>query len=143
MVREEWQQRACMDFEQRLAEELAKIDEIEERCWDYLKQSEGQAVTRTGSRVECRPDGTPKRFTRYTEHNGRVADMRFMDRIAWCVEMRCKLLGLVPQPGPAVQVRADVVTLPGEAWDAIAGGPVEPTANGVEQPPAHITEKGD
>jgi hypothetical protein len=64
-IRSEWLEAAAEDYGTRRAKELARIDALEAVAWDGWQRSEKGA-----------------------------SDTRFLDRIAWCVSERCKILGL-------------------------------------------------
>ena len=56
------------DFNQRKAEELAKIDNVEREAWVAWTTSKGNQT----------PAGDP----------------RFLQNVQWCIQKRCKILGL-------------------------------------------------
>ncbi len=112
-IRAEWLEQAKADTEIRYAEELAKIDNIERTCWEHFEKSCKDSVTvklTTGESREKQqqgmgrggkaqaPTSEPKlvvigRQTEKSVKSGGAGDPRFLDRIAWCIETRLKLLG--------------------------------------------------
>lgn len=101
-IREEWRASRVEAFGTEQLHELARIDAIEREAWAQWEASKKEEV---GSRaetevlVEQKADGQvvrkpgSERVVRTTRL--RNADPRYMETIRWCVEQRCKLLGLL------------------------------------------------
>lgn len=125
-VRKDWLASTLRDFDLKQAEELAKLDRLELVAWEAWERSCRDVQIRR-SRAELpspqkrgrgQPRPAPRTVVEETR-KGQAGDPRFLERVAWCVETRLKLLGLL-KPGQ-VQV-GQVVTLD---WDALAGPRVE------------------
>jgi transposase len=100
-IREEWRRSRADSFHSEQLHELARIDAIEREAWAQWESSKAEEVTtRAETEVliteengrQVRKPGA-ERVIRVTKT--RNADPRYMDTIRWCVEMRCKLLGLL------------------------------------------------
>lgn len=87
-IRDKWLKSALMDFNERKARELAKIDDLEliaRKAWHRSQEDAETTQTRDGaSGVETT-----------TTVKGQSGDPRFLERIAWCIEQRCKIAGLL------------------------------------------------
>ncbi len=68
VLHKRWMESSVSDFNQRKAEELAKIDNVEKEAW----------VAWTTSKASQTPAGDP----------------RFLQNVQWCIQKRCKILGL-------------------------------------------------
>jgi len=102
-VRRDWLQSAVRDFDQAKAEQLGKIDGLEREAWDAWERSkrfkvtaitgtEEKTVAKTSDNSPAAPAETKtKEETRKTDQAG---DPRFLDRVAWCISERCRILGL-------------------------------------------------
>ena len=79
-VRDLWLQSSVMDFNDRKAEEIAKIDYMERKQWETIRLINNDAVMR--------------------EEDGGMTELGFrrikhaQDTIMWCIQMRTKIFGL-------------------------------------------------
>ncbi len=71
IIRQQWLDSALRDFDEARSRELAKIDNLEITYWQAWQRVEGQ--TRVGPQL---------------------GDLRFLQGVQWCIDRRCKLLGL-------------------------------------------------
>lgn len=90
-IRDQWLASSLRDFDAIKAEQLARIDAIEAAAWAAWDRS--LRVFR--SRKTERQEGEQPRVTLLREE--RVGDPRFLEKVAWCVEMRLKLIGALDQ----------------------------------------------
>jgi len=90
-VRESWLQMAREDFGQRQADELARIDHLETVSWEAWDRSIGE-VKSSQKEVTEETKGT-KTKARITKKDV-GGDPRFLDKVAWCINKRCEILGL-------------------------------------------------
>lgn len=121
-IREEWRKLSLLGIQERTEQELAKLDHVEAVAWEAWGRSckDGEVVTeRTESaRVSVKGGKAPQHIlvpTRTVQERtvrGSSGDPRFLDRIAWCVETRLKMLGLLK--GDRVSVNTVMVN-----WDAL------------------------
>ena len=78
-----WQASALVDLNAAKAQELAKIDNLEREYWEAWTRSCADAET------------VVKKAKEATQTiKGQAGDPRFLAGVQWCIERRCKLLGL-------------------------------------------------
>jgi hypothetical protein len=98
-IRKEWRASALMDFDARQAQELAKIDNLETMAREAWERSCKDAETfRVKTETEGKDEqGRPIQGKTISEKTsrGQAGDPRFLERIGWCIDQRCKILGLV------------------------------------------------
>jgi hypothetical protein len=90
-IRQEWLQSSLMDFNARKAEELAKLDRLEREyyaAWEASKQERQTSIT---EQVTGAGGDKLKAGIRKEEQTG---DPRYLAGVQWCIEQRCKILGL-------------------------------------------------
>src|SRR5687768_9134407 len=91
-VREEWKARQAAAFEERLGEELAKIDHLERVAQAAWERSCQDAVThhvRTESAGTVDPKTKKPNSAKTLQEKtvkGQAGDPRFLERVSWCVE---------------------------------------------------------
>ena len=97
-IRQQWLESSLQDFDSRKAQELAKIDMIEATAWAAWDRSCQDAETTTASLLKGRinKDGTPVPDLQKTAKilKGQAGDPRFLERMSWCIDKRCEILGL-------------------------------------------------
>lgn len=103
-IQVEWKKTASTDFDAAKARELAKIDKLERTYWDAWERSCEDAQTKTLkakgaiTRQVAGPDGpqfvqeSPAETSTQTKAQG--GDPRFLQGVQWCIDRRCKLLGI-------------------------------------------------
>jgi hypothetical protein len=87
-LHKEWLHSALLDYDEAKAQELAKIDRLEREYWRAWERSCEDAET---IRQEGPPAGPEKLVT---TAKGQAGDPRFLTGVQWCIEKRCKVLGL-------------------------------------------------
>jgi hypothetical protein len=97
-VRKEWLESSLQDFDARKAQELAKLDRLEAVAWEGWERSCRDAETSYAGTTKGRTaaDGAalPDLVKTFKTAKGQAGDPRFLERAGWCVERRCKILGL-------------------------------------------------
>ena len=99
-VRRRWAQEYLADYNDLRIRELAHIDALESAYWDAWQRSmvDKEEVTTETIRDEySRKDGgTPgyNRQRKLAKRVGQVGSKAFLEGIQWCIEQRCKILGL-------------------------------------------------
>lgn len=88
-LQKRWIASATSAFDAALAEQLAKIDELERTYWEAWQNSLSREVT-TSRKKEGAGEGTEASIRRET----RDGNPAFLEGVRWCIERRCKLLGL-------------------------------------------------
>lgn len=109
-IHKEWLGSTLLDFNEAKVKEIAKIDHLEEMAWrsfhrscedavtdhkeverklkDVVKVDKGK-VTPTGKTAMQVVGDVSKKVTK-----GQAGDPRFLERVAWCIDQRCKILGV-------------------------------------------------
>jgi predicted transcriptional regulator len=87
----EWLRSALMDFNEAKARELAKIDHLERTYWAAWQRSQEDAETEATKAIDVK-DG--KRYEVATQRKGQAGDPRFLQGVQWCIERRCKIIGV-------------------------------------------------
>jgi hypothetical protein len=95
-VRKQWLSDAKMNFAERQAKELAKIDAVEAEAWEAWDRSKAEETGEPIPAFEGEPGEEPqaggkKIRARFQDFPGRE---RFLALVLRCVETRCKMLGL-------------------------------------------------
>jgi hypothetical protein len=103
IIRKQWMESAIRDFDEAKGRELDRIDHLEREAWDGWERSKrhrlvsvsGIEEKSTGSGADDRPAAPTETRTREeTRKTDQVGDPRFLEKVAWCIEQRCKILGL-------------------------------------------------
>lgn len=93
VLHKEWLAAQLLNVDEAKARELARVDKIEREAWTAWERSQEEAQTVT---IKTRRGGTGQAPTveRHDKVEGRVGDPSFLRTVQWCVEQRCKILGL-------------------------------------------------
>lgn len=85
---EQWRQSALVDINEAKSRELAKINALELTYWSAWERSceNAETLQQVGGK-----DG-PARITKTSK--GQAGDPRFLQGVQWCIERRCKILGI-------------------------------------------------
>jgi hypothetical protein len=87
-LQSEWLSSALMDFNEAKAQEIAKIDRLEREYWQAWARSCEDAEQTT-------QEGTPVKVDKVKKTSkGQAGDPRFLQGVQWCIERRCKILGV-------------------------------------------------
>jgi len=132
----EWRASGLMDINEAKAQELAKINHLEMVYWDAWHKSceDAQTITRKSKGVIRKyEDGgggfvseQPAEVGQRTQ--GQVGDPRYLAGVQWCIDRRCKILGVDEATKLNIQgdanvtqeVRFDLSGLPAEILQLIA-----------------------
>ncbi len=90
-LHKEWQESALIDVDAAKAQELARVDELERTYWEAWIRSCEDAETATTKAVTV---GADKRYEAATRRQEQTGDPRFLAGVQWCIEQRCKIIGL-------------------------------------------------
>jgi hypothetical protein len=90
-VRQEWLQSALMDFNARKAQELAKIDRLEQEYWAAWDASKKDRQVSTTEQTTGADGERLKAGIRKEEQTG---EARYLTGVQWCIQKRCDILGL-------------------------------------------------
>ena len=86
-LRKEWLDRSINHVEQKKADELARIDQLERTYWDAWERSKENAKTITKKK-------TPAGDISERKTEGQVGNPAFLTGVQWCINKRCEILGL-------------------------------------------------
>lgn len=132
-IREQWLASMLQDFDEKKAQELAKIDNIEEVAWiGYHRSCEDAETKRTTTEQRLdeeeqsadgdkKPKGRKKagkskmttvKIIEDIVIKGQAGDKGFLATVQWCVEMRCKIFNFIK---PDKQNNVVVIN-----WDQLA-----------------------
>lgn len=97
-----WLRSALIDFDKAKARELAEIDHLEREYWEAWLRSCEDAETATQKqkgKVTKRQDDEGQFVAEQPAEvsktrKGQAGDPRFLAGIQWCIEKRCKILGI-------------------------------------------------
>ena len=128
-IRKDWLSRTHLNMQQATFQQLDRIDAIEHEAHQGWIRSLGPVT------VETRQATTTARGTvnRATVRSGgeRDGNPAFLAQMAWCVEQRCKILGL--EKPVAVEVRGTFAEIAmGIDWNALAGARGEVFRNAID-----------
>jgi len=101
-IQQEWLQSSLVDFNEARAREIAKIDKLEREYWIAWARSCEDAETSTSKvrgKVQKRQDDEGKFVAEQPAEvaktsKDRLGDPRFLQGVQWCIDRRCKLLGI-------------------------------------------------
>lgn len=92
-VRKWWKADAVNDIGQAIVEELAKIDRVEREAWEAWERSKATREKQRSGK-STRDDSTSSMAQ--IEKEDQYGDPRFLEKVCWCIERRCKLMNLEP-----------------------------------------------
>jgi transcriptional regulator with XRE-family HTH domain len=90
-LQELWQGVAARAIDAAKGEELAKIDRLEREYWLAWEESRGKRTITSKKMSEA--SGT-KRAEASTREEDMLGDPRFLAGVQWCIDRRCKILGV-------------------------------------------------
>jgi hypothetical protein len=128
-IRKRWEESSILDFNQRMGEEIAKIDNLERMYHDAYEKSLGPQITKktSGYREQSDDDkeagDAPQKIL--VEHSTKTSlegNLKCLDGILKCIETRCKLLGLLTNhidltSGGKEIKNNNIIVLPGNGID--------------------------
>jgi hypothetical protein len=89
-----WQKRAFDSIDVKIAEELAKIDNLERELWEAWDKSRTDH-TKTMNKAKGKANSVNPDYKEITETEViKDGEPRFLQGVERCIERRCKLLGL-------------------------------------------------
>jgi hypothetical protein len=93
---DEWREEAVKDITETKAQELAKINVLENTYWQAWKDSQEDAVTKSTEKYMSGTEESTaqKRIKSLDKTVEQVGDPSFLRGVQWCIEKRCAILGL-------------------------------------------------
>ncbi len=99
VLRQRWRERSLAATSERAAEELARIDHLEEVAWEAWQRSCQNRETLRAAKTKGRTDknGSLLPDLEKTEKIavGQAGDPRFLERVGWCIQKRAEMLGIL------------------------------------------------
>lgn len=92
-IRAVWLKATIENYDARVGRELAKIDHLERTYWAGWERSLEKHTTET-SYAKVGESGQPAMDRKVFRTDPGLGDPRYLRGIEWCIERRCKLLGL-------------------------------------------------
>lgn len=87
-LQKDWLNSALRDFDELKAQELAKIDRLEREYWRAWERSCEDTET-------LRQEGKPEEVAKIVKTaKGQAGNPQFLQGVQWCIERRCKVLGV-------------------------------------------------
>lgn len=122
-IRKRWEQSALMDFHQRRAEEIARIDQLEREYWEAWEASKEEQEEYT-RKVEPDEDGDmTEAYRKQTVKDGEAGDASYLKGVQWCIDKRCEILGL-DAPDRTMNLNVD--------WDSLSEDQLQRIVDGEE-----------
>jgi len=87
-LQQTWQSQALFDFNAAKAMQLAKVDHLEKVAW------EGYHLSQQGKTSTTEMSTGRTSFTSETKSVSLAGDSKWLDKVQWCIDQRCKILGL-------------------------------------------------
>jgi len=91
VLQKRWLESSLVNFDQARAKELAKIDALERT---YYEAWEGSLVEKETKTAEKTTGGASDRIKAVSRHEHREGNPAFLAGVQWCIEQRCKILGI-------------------------------------------------
>lgn len=97
-VQKEWTTNRMETLDEAKARELAKIDALEAQAWESFWKSCGTIVKKTmrlkgqTKDADGKASGGDKEVSQVEYES--AGEERYLARVAWCIDERCKILGL-------------------------------------------------
>ena len=109
-LQSEWLESALIDVNEAKANALAKVDRLEREYWDAWERSceDAETVRMEGKATKEGEEGAPERVVKTSK--GQAGDPRFLAGVQWCIERRCKIIG-VDAPAKSELTMPDVEAL--------------------------------
>lgn len=91
MLEQRWKKEAVDEIAALKARELIKINNLEREAYDAWEKSKSEKVTKAKKQSG---QSESARIELSTKLEGTFGDKRYLDTVQWCIDRRCKLLGL-------------------------------------------------
>lgn len=89
ILRGRWERASTHKIDRYKAQELAKIDHLEREYWDAWKRSK-----QAGLKISKKREVNGRMVTDTQQAENPPGNPRFLDGVQWCIERRCKILGI-------------------------------------------------
>jgi len=93
-LQKDWLASALIDFNEAKSQELAKVDRLEREYWQAWERSCEDAETITEKARASKGSERPDSVEKTKQAKGQAGDPRFLNGVQWCIDRRCKILGI-------------------------------------------------
>ena len=90
----EWVKSSLVDFSEAKAKEVAKIDKLEREYYRAWRRSCEDAETVKQKGEPAGTEGKVKTASVEKTTKGQAGDPRFLQGVQWCIDRRCKIIGI-------------------------------------------------
>lgn len=90
-IQKEWQKTTTIALDEYKSKELAKIDHLERTYWQEWEISRLEIKTKTLKTKDA------EHMEKTLKEEERCGDPRYLLGVQWCIEQRCKILGIYQQ----------------------------------------------
>ena len=90
-IRDDWKGRTQIDFESAIAQQLDRVDLVEKYAFEGWERSLTRKTVETKQAVRTVNGQVDRATLRAETGDGNPA---FLARMSWCIEQRCRILGL-------------------------------------------------
>jgi hypothetical protein len=90
-IRDDWKGRTQIDFESAIAQQLDRVDLVEKYAFEGWERSLTRKTVETKQAMRTVNGQVDRATLRAETGNG---DPAFLARMSWCIEQRCRILGL-------------------------------------------------
>jgi hypothetical protein len=91
VLNDRWKASAVRDLDAAKGQELERLDQLEREAWQAWEKSKGAHESTT---TEQTSTGAGERVKAAIRKDEQCGDPRYLAVVQWCIEQRCKLLGL-------------------------------------------------
>jgi hypothetical protein len=91
VLNDRWKASGVRDLDAAKGQELERLDQLEREAWQAWEKSKGAHETTT---TEQTSTGAGERVKAAIRKDEQCGDPRYLTVVQWCVEQRCRLLGL-------------------------------------------------
>lgn len=92
-IQKQWRESAIVDMNEAKQRELARIDALELEYWQAWQRSQEDIVSSTSKHRGADKEDL-RREELSLQKKQQDGDPRFLQGVQWCIEQRCKLLGI-------------------------------------------------
>lgn len=95
VIRQLWRKSAADDYLEAKGKELARIDALEAAAWEAWQTSVDKGTLSEQVYQKFDERDSPRNTNRVVTRTAGAGDPRHLDTIKWCIDQRCKILGLL------------------------------------------------
>lgn len=93
-IQAQWIDSALIDFDEAKAKELAKVDRLEREYWDAWERSKENKEVTTKEQTKGAGVVGDGKIKAQKRSEGQVGHAAFLTGVQWCIERRCKIIGI-------------------------------------------------